>query len=182
VSERIGGKRTAWLAVVGAAVACLVLARTAAGQESVDLGPIDLVMPGAEGATASAGQDDQAPTESGSVAQAVADTLRAYAAPAARVAATAALLGLPLALAVGGRRWRGLPPEERALVVLTASMGRGGAFRRRLRSLAEQSPRVTPLAMMLAPRAFDTALADANHADRAFGQPLRHAVHGFRKA
>ncbi|MEO1009136.1 MAG: hypothetical protein AAFX79_11260 [Planctomycetota bacterium] len=143
----------------------------ASGQsQDVDLRSIELVIPGAEeGATTAGGGEQLAPS------------WRDRLAPAAKLGLTAIAIGVPLVVIVAGRLWHRLPAEDRALIVLSMTLGRGRTFRDRVRSLAEHSRGVTPLSMLVAPKAFDAALASANHAERAFGQPLRHAVHGFRK-
>lgn len=142
-------------------------------QERIERGPIELILEGA-------------PTTTGDTPAAAAPAAwHERLTPAVRLGIIVVALGVPTGVVVAGRFWRRLPASERALVLLCLAIGRGRGFRHRVRSLAvAKGPGgrpITPVAMMLAPRAFDAALTSANHAERAYGQPLRHAVHGFRK-
>lgn len=105
--------------------------------------------------------------------------------PAVRLGLVMVCIGVPMAVVVAGRVWRAQHEDERALILLSVAMGRGRGFRSRVRSLAASGTTarrpISPIAMLLAPRAFDAALDHATHAERAYGVPLRHAVHGFRK-
>jgi hypothetical protein len=154
----------------------LLLAASALAQDRVDIGPVEFVNPGAP--TDAPTDDTLAPLE----AQAGwADALS----PAIKLGLTAVAIGVPMLVVVLGRVWRRLPEGERAFILLSVAMGRGRGFRARLRSLAVgndpgQRP-ISPIALLLAPRAFDAALDRATSAERAFGVPQRHAVHGFRK-
>ena len=155
------------------AVWCATTIATA--QERVELGPVELVMPGAP-------TDEAAPQRTAATEASWTDRLS----PAIRLGMTAVLIGVPMGVVVAGRFWRSLPETERIIILLCAAMGRGRGFRKRVRSLSGATGPggrpITPVAMLLAPRAFDEAIAQATHAERAYGQPLRHAVHGFRKA
>ncbi len=142
-------------------------------QSRVDIGPVELIMPGAP-------ELEHAPSEPTSAASWT-DALT----PAIKFGLIMIAVGVPMVIVILGRLWHRLPEGERVLVLLCVPMGRGRGFRARVRSLAASSEAnrrgVSPVAMLLAPRAFDAALNNATHAERAFGQPLRHAVHGFRK-
>ncbi|GIW74192.1 MAG: hypothetical protein KatS3mg103_0714 [Phycisphaerales bacterium] len=170
-------------AVLAGAVVLLVLAAVALSatpQEGVDLRNLEIVVPGAP-------DPAQQPGESAAEATGHWAALRQWAdSPQGRLLLTASLIGSAMLVVLLGRAWRRLPIEDRAMILLCATLGRGRGLRSRVASLAgTQGPggrTITPVAMMLAPRAFDAALANATHAQRAYGQPLRHAVHGFRKA
>lgn len=157
-------------------LAFLVIVATSASfaQDRVDIGPVELIMPGAPD-----------PTQATSHAPATANWANTLT-PAIKLGLIMAAIGVPMALVIAGRLWCRLPEGERALVLLSVAMGRGRGFRARVRSLSASSQtargRISPVAMLLAPRAFDAALNSATHAERAYGQPLRHAVHGFRKS
>lgn len=159
---------------VGIAVVFLaiLLARPAVAQERIERGPIEIINPGA-------------PTDTREQAQAPQPAWHEQLTPDMRLGIVVVMLAVPTGVVVAGRLWRRQPPGERALILMCVSMGRGRGFRARVRSLAgvpgPGGRPITPLAMMLAPKAFDDALAKANYAERAYGQPLRHAVHGFRK-
>ncbi len=154
-------------------VTVLALAACVLAQNRVDIGPVEIYNPGA-------------PTDDAALAEPQAephwaDTLT----PAIKLGLTMVAIGVPMLVIVLGRVWRRLPEGERAFILLSVAMGRGRGFRARLRSLAaahdgDQRP-ISPIALLLAPRAFDAALDRATHAERAFGVPQRHAVHGFRK-
>lgn len=150
----------------------LLLAPAALAQDAYETGPIEIIN---EGAPAD---------EPGAREDAADGWTRAWT-PAIRLGVVMAAVGVPMAVVVLGRLWRALPEHERAFILLGVSMGRGRAFRGRVRSLSGahgpgERP-ISPIAMLLAPRAFDAALDHATHAERAYGVPLRHAVHGFRK-
>lgn len=141
-------------------------------QERIEHAPIEIINPGA-------------PTDDAQLAGGAPAAWHEQLSPAMELGIVALALALPTGLVVAGRLWRRQPPGERALILLCVAIGRGRGFRTRVRSLATATGPggrpITPVAMMLAPRAFDAALTQANHAERAYGQPLRHAVHGFRK-
>ena len=160
-------KRILVLAFVLVLIPTLALA-----QESYRLGPIEIINEGAP-------TDDvvREPEAAGSWTDALT--------PAMKLGIVFVAVGVPMAIVVLGRLWRGQPEHERALILLSVAMGRGRGFRNRVRSLSgSHGPGrrpISPIAMLLAPRAFDSALDTATHAERAYGVPLRHAVHGFRK-
>jgi len=158
-----------------ALVAVCCATSIAFAQEAVELGPIELVIDGAPEDVA----HDAQPSTTGVSWQ---ERLT----PAIRLGIIAIAIGVPMGLVLLGRFWRSLPETDRIIILLCAAMGRGRGFRKRVRSLSGAAGPggrpITPVAMLLAPRAFDEALANATHAERAFGQPLRHAVHGFRKS
>ena len=164
---------TGWFGVVLLGVV-LCLAGAALAQDRVELGPVELIVPGAPDDASSPNQDATTAT-----------SWRERLTPAARMGVIAAIIGIPMLVVLLGRAWRRLHENDRAVILLCAAMGRGRGFRNRVRSLAGGTGPggrpITPVAMLLAPRAFDEALANATHAERAYGQPLRHAVHGFRK-
>lgn len=153
----------------------LVCASYSHAQDRVERGPIEIVMPGAPEGDAPAEQD-----------QASAASWHERLPVSARLGIIAVVVGVPMGIVVLGRFWRGLPADERVVILLCGAMGRGRGFRNRVKSLSGATGPggrpITPVAMLLAPRAFDEAIAHATHAERAYGQPLRHAVHGFRKA
>lgn len=155
-----------------ACAVCLVLCSHALAQDRVDIGPVEFVNPGAPTG------DTLAPleTRAGWV-----DALS----PAIKLGLTMLAIGVPMLVVVLGRLWRRLPEGERAFILLSVAIGRGRGFRARVRSLAaspgEHQRPISPIALLLAPRAFDAALDHASRAERAFGVPQRHAVHGFRK-
>ncbi|MEQ8317972.1 MAG: hypothetical protein RIE77_01190 [Phycisphaerales bacterium] len=151
----------------------LLIPTLALAQESYRLGPIEIINEGAP--------TDDEPASEPQAAGSWADALS----PAMKLGIVMAAVGVPMGIVVIGRIWRGQPEYERALILLSVAMGRGRGFRHRVRSLSGahgpgRRP-ISPIAMLLAPRAFDTALDTATHAERAYGVPLRHAVHGFRK-
>ena len=152
----------------------LVLAPPALAQEGVDLSGLEIF---------NTGVPDAQPRGIEPAVEAAkwSDTLG----PAFKLGITAVAVGVPMLVIILGRLWRRLPESERVLILLCAAMGRGRGFRNRVKSLGGAvgpgGRPVTPVAMLLSPRAFDTALTSATHAERAYGQPLRHAVHGFRK-
>ncbi|UYV12106.1 MAG: hypothetical protein NCW75_12480 [Phycisphaera sp.] len=153
--------------------ALLLLASRVLAQEGVDIGPVEIFNPGA-------------PTGDAPAAEAASTTGWAdHLTPAVQLGLTMVAIGVPMLVVVLGRLWRRLPEGERAFILLSVAMGRGRGFRARLRSLAasgkEHDRPISPIAMLLAPRAFDAALDRATRAERAFGVPQRHAVHGFRK-
>ena len=154
-------------------VVVLCFAAGALAQDRVELGPVELIVPGASEGSASTSQDAATVPWSERLT------------PAMRMGTIAAAIGVPMLVIVLGRAWRRLPETDRASILLCAAMGRGRGFRNRVRSLSGGTGPggrpITTVAMLLAPRAFDDALASASHAERAYGQPLRHAVHGFRK-
>lgn len=141
-------------------------------QDRVEHAPIEIINPGA-------------PTDDAHRAAVAPAAWHEQLSPALELGIVTLALALPTGLVIAGRLWRRRPPGERALVLLCVAIGRGRGFRTRVRTLATATGPggrpITPVAMMLAPRAFDAALTQANHAERAYGQPLRHAVHGFRK-
>lgn len=154
-------------------VAVLLFAFVAVAQDRVDIGPVEFVNPGA-------------PTDDASATEAVSPTSWTdHLTPAVQLGLTMVAIGVPMLVVVLGRLWRRLPEGERAFILLSVAIGRGRGFRARVRSLAaSQGPGhrpISPIALLLAPRAFDAALDHATRAERAFGVPQRHAVHGFRK-
>jgi len=154
-------------------VILLVFASRVLAQDgSVDIGPVEIVNPGAP-------TDDLAPAE------AAAPRWTDYLTPGVKLGLTMVAIGVPMLVIVLGRLWRRLPEGERAFILLSVAIGRGRGFRARVRSLAashgEHQRPISPIALLLAPRAFDAALDHATRAERAFGVPQRHAVHGFRK-
>lgn len=152
----------------------MLCAAAAFAQDRVDLSNMEIIMPGAPQGEPEAGTSTAEPTS-------WSDTLT----PAIKLGIIAVAVGVPMLIVILGRLWRRLPESERVIFLLCVSMGRGRGFRNRVKSLGSTTApggrRITPVAMLLAPRAFDTALTHATHAERAYGQPLRHAVHGFRK-
>lgn len=151
----------------------LALASLAVAQDAYEAGPIEIYNEGVPMGDPAA---DTPPAASW------VDALT----PAIKLGVTMLAIGLPMLVLVLGRLWRARPEHERALILLSWTMGRGRGFRGRVRSLAAAGTTarrpISPIAMLLAPRAFDAALDNATRAERAYGQPLRHAVHGFRKA
>jgi hypothetical protein len=154
-------------------LALCLLSRAGFAQEEVNIGPLEFFNEGAP-------NEDAAPRPEAAPSWAQTVT------PALKLGLVMLAIGVPMAVVVAGRLWRAQPEHERALILLTWSTGRGRGFRGRVRSLAASGTTarrpISPIAMLLAPRAFDAALDNATHAERAFGVPLRHAVHGFRKA
>lgn len=152
----------------------VLFASTAFAQDRVDLSGLEITMPGAQ-------TGERATTEPAAEAASWSDSLT----PAIKLGIIMVAVGVPMLVVVLGRLWRRLPESERVLILLCSAMGRGRGFRNRVKSLGGVTGPggrpITPVAMLLSPRAFDTALTSATNAERAFGQPLRHAVHGFRK-
>lgn len=150
----------------------LLLAPAALAQDAYETGPIEIINEGA-------------PVDQPQGEPEAADSWTDALTPAMKLGIVMIAVGVPMAVVVLGRVWRSQPEHERALILLSVSMGRGRAFRHRIRSLSGAhgpgSRPISPIAMLLAPRAFDAALDHATHAERAYGVPLRHAVHGFRK-
>ena len=155
------------------AIVLVLAARAGAQDGGVDLGPVEIYNPGAP-------TDDAVPSDA-TAAASWTDALT----PAVKLGLTMAAIGVPMFIVVVGRLWRRLPEDERAFILLSVAIGRGRGFRARVRSLAashgEHQRPISPIALLLAPRAFDAALDHATRAERAFGVPQRHAVHGFRK-
>lgn len=156
-----------------ACFACLALTAPSIGQTPYEAGPIEIYNPGAP--------TDDAPAAEAAITASWTDHLT----PAVQLGLTMVAIGLPMLVVVLGRLWRRLPEGERAFILLSVAIGRGRGFRARVRSLAAahgpgHRP-ISPISLLLAPRAFDAALDHATRAERAFGVPQRHAVHGFRK-
>ena len=162
------------IALVAVLMVGCIAAATLAQQERIEIGPIEFVNPGAP-------EDLGAPMEPAAEALPWHQSLPAQ----ARLGIIAVAIGVPMGIIVIGRFWRSLPEVDRIAILLCAAIGRGRGFRKRVASLSRASGPggrpITPVAMLLAPRAFDEALTNATHAERAYGVPLRHAVHGFRK-
>ena len=156
-------------------LALLALASTVFAQDRVDLSGLEIINHGVAGET-----ETMASAPSGEAAG-WSDALT----PAIKLGIIFVAVGVPMLIVILGRLWRRLPESDRAVYLLCAAMGRGRGFGNRVKSLGNAAGpggrAITPVAMLLAPRAFDTAIANATHAERAYGQPLRHAVHGFRK-